>query len=240
MAKAANKYYNKIAKIYDLMYTKETGFDHNAQVLWVDEWRKKLNLPKEIVDLACGTGIHLKYFQDLNYKCLGIDASKGMLTVARKRLKNVDLEQGYFENFKLKNKASLITSYFNAMSYNTNQQKLIATFKNIYSNLSENGLFVFDVFCVDNPKKVFVVKEFKTDKIKMSRTIVGIPTSEGFESTMYYVTYDGKKSEVIFETSLRGAFKEDQILQSLKAVGFKVLYNGGGYAPEYNVFVAQK
>lgn len=240
MTKAANKYYDKIAKIYDLMYTKETGFDHKAQVLWVDQWRKKLNLPKEVVDLACGTGVHLKHFQELKYKSQGIDASKGMLNIAKKRLKNINLKQGYFEDFKLRTGATLITSYFNAMSYNTNQQKLKSTFKNIYNNLKENGLFIFDVFCVDNPKEVFVVKKFETGKIKMSRTIVGVPTSKGFKSTMYYVVSDGKRSEVIFETSLRGAFSENQILENLKKAGFKVLYNGGGYAPEYNVFVAQR
>lgn len=41
MPKAANNYYNKIAKIYDLMYTKETGYNHKNQVDWVDNWRKK-------------------------------------------------------------------------------------------------------------------------------------------------------------------------------------------------------
>jgi|GEM_PF-6630428 len=41
MTKGANNYYNKIAKIYDLIYPKETGFDQKAQVKWVDEWRKK-------------------------------------------------------------------------------------------------------------------------------------------------------------------------------------------------------
>ena len=54
MARGANNYYNKISKIYDLMYTKETGFDHKAQVIWVDKFRKKLNLPKDVLDLACG------------------------------------------------------------------------------------------------------------------------------------------------------------------------------------------
>ena len=240
MTKGANNYYNKIAKIYDLMYTKETGFDHEAQVKWVDDWRKKLNLPKEILDLACGTGIHLKFFKKRGYKIQGIDASQGMLNIAKERLKDISLEKGFFEDFKLKNNVPIITSYFNTMSYNTNTQKLKSTFKNIHKNLTEGGIFVFDVFYIEKPKEVFVVKKFESGIFRMSRTIAGLPTSKGFKSTMYYVIFDGKESEIISETSFRGAFSEKQVVDTLKSAGFKIIYNGGGYAPEYNVFVAQK
>jgi SAM-dependent methyltransferase len=239
MARGANNYYNKISKIYDLMYTKETGFDHKAQVIWVDKFRKKLNLPKDVLDLACGTGMHLQYFKQLGYLCQGIDASHDMLKLAKKRLKRVPLRESYFEDFKLKRKVPLITSFFNAMSYNTDIKKLKATFKNVRNNLSENGIFVFDIFCVDKPKEVFITKNFEAGKLKISRTIVGVPSKKGFKSTMYYVISDGKRSEIICETSYRGAFSEKQILSALKDAGFNVLYNGEGYAPEYNVFVAQ-
>jgi ubiquinone/menaquinone biosynthesis C-methylase UbiE len=240
MSKGSNNYYSKISKIYDLMYTKENGFDHKAQVLWVDKWRKKLNLPKEVLDLACGTGMHLQYFKQRGYLCQGIDASPDMLSIAKKRLKTVPLMQSYFEEFKLKNKVPMITSFFNALSYNTDIKKLKATFKNVRNNLSENGIFIFDLFCVDKPREVFITKNFEAGNLNISRTIVGAPNKKYFKSTMYYVISDGKKSEIICETSYRGVFSEKQVLSALKDAGFNVLYNGEGYAPEYNVFVAQK
>ncbi|MFT4343347.1 MAG: class I SAM-dependent DNA methyltransferase [Candidatus Woesearchaeota archaeon] len=240
MVKGANNYYNKVAEIYDLMYTKETGYDHKAQVKWVDDFRKKLGLPKDILDVACGTGIHLMYFKKLGYKVKGIDASQEMLKIAKKRLKNVPLKKDFFENFILEKEVPIITSYFNAISYNTNVKKLKSTFKSIYKNLSKDGIFVFDLFCNEKPKEVFMVKKFESGKFKMSRTFIGKPTSKGFKSTMYYVISNGKSSKIISETSFRGAFSEKQIMHALKSTGFKVIYNGGGYAPEYNVFVAQK
>ena len=240
MTKGANKYYNKIAKIYDLMYNKKTGVDHKAQVKWVDNWARKLNLPKEVLDLACGTGIHLNYFRKQGYKAQGIDASQGMLNTAKKRLKTVPLKKGFFEDFKLKNKVPIITSYFNAISYNTSLQKLKITFKNIYQNLSDGGIFVFDIFCLDKPKEVFGMKKFESGKIKISRTIVGLPTSNGFKSIRYYVVFDGKKSEIVSESSIRGTFSEKQIIKTLKSSGFKIVYNGKAYATKSNVFVAQK
>lgn len=240
MAKCANNYYNKIAKIYDLIYTKETGFDHEAQVKWVDDWRKKLNLPKKVLDLACGTGIHLNFFKNLKYEYQGIDASQGMLDIAKKRLKGVPLKKGFFENFKLKDKIPIITSYFNAMNHNTNFQKLKSTFKNIYSNLSDDGIFVFDTFCIEKSAGVFVIKKFENEKLKISRTIVGLPTLNGIKSTIYYVIFDGINSEIISETFFRGVFSKEHIIGTLESVGFKVLYNGSGYAQGHNIFVAQR
>jgi ubiquinone/menaquinone biosynthesis C-methylase UbiE len=63
------RYYDRIAHLYDIMYTKERGFDHMAQAQWVDSWRRKLGLPKTMLDLACGTGQHLAAFESLGYTC---------------------------------------------------------------------------------------------------------------------------------------------------------------------------
>ncbi len=240
MPKAANNYYNKIAKIYDLMYTKETGYNHKNQVDWVDNWRKKTHRSKTVLDLACGTGIHLEYFKKLGYKIQGIDASQKMLNVAKKRLGAVSLKKDFFETFNLKKKPDIITCYFNGMSYNTDLRKLKSTFKNIYKSLPDKGIFIFDVFCIEKSKKIFAIKKFENKKIKISRTIIGLPTNKGFKSTMYYIIFDGKKSDILSETSLRGTFSKKQILNTLSSSNFKVLYCGKGYAPEYTVFIAQK
>ena len=66
-------YYQKISRLYDLMYNAETGHDQQAQVAWVDDWREKLGQPKVMLDLACGTGKHLACFEALGYRCIGID-----------------------------------------------------------------------------------------------------------------------------------------------------------------------
>ncbi|MCK4433439.1 MAG: class I SAM-dependent methyltransferase [Methanomicrobia archaeon] len=154
----------------------------------VDNWRKKLDLSKKVLDLACGTGKHLKYFRKLGYDCQGIDASHEMLKIAKRKLINVPLEIGFFHNFKLKEKVPVITSFFNSMSYNIDKEELNETLKNVYRNLSHGGIFVFDMICNASPKKVFAVKTFEEENLKFSRTFVGIPTPKGFKSTMLFLT----------------------------------------------------
>jgi SAM-dependent methyltransferase len=240
METGAGQYYDKIAHLYDIMYSAETGFDHEAQVAWVDTWREKLDLPRTVLDLACGTGQHLARFEALGYRCYGIDASRAMLEIATARLDRACLEMGRFHTFQLPERVPLATCFFNALSYNQDLEDLRGTLENVHANLSNGGLFVFDLVCTPSPKPVFAVREFESGGLKFSRTFVGIPTTAGFTSTMYYVLFDGTSSHVIEESTVRGIFAEEDIRQTLAACGFTVLYQGSGYAPSASVFVAQR
>jgi hypothetical protein len=111
---------------------------------------------------------------------------------------------------------------------------------NIRANLLDNGLLVFDLVCTTAPQRVFNVRAFEGDGLQLSRTFVGIPTAEGFKSTMYYVVFDGATSEVMEETTLRGMFSADEIKVVLSDCEFFVLYEGSGYSSATTVFVAQK
>lgn len=237
------QYYEKIARLYDIMYNEKTGFDYLAQVQWVDNWRIKVGLPPIVLDLACGTGKHLACFESLGYACFGIDASQAMLDIAAKRLTETQLEQGLFHNFELSAAVPLITCFFNALGYNRNLAELGRTLRNIHANLRDNGLLVFDIAFTSSPQNVFKVKEFEGDGYKFSRTVVGIPTAAGYQSTMYLVVFDGTSSEVIEETTLRGGFSCAEIKTALSNCDFTVLYEGSGYystGTTTTVFIAQK
>jgi SAM-dependent methyltransferase len=238
------QYYDKIAHLYDIMYTKETGIDHVAQVQWVDQWREKLGLPKTVLDLACGTGQHLACFAALEYTCSGIDASKAMLAVAARRLQGIPLSHGLFHTFQLPAPVPIITCFFNAMQYNRTLDELRTALRNIHANLRESGMFIFDILCTTTsqtvPQPVFQVKEFAGEGLRFSRTFVGVPTADGFQSTMYYVVFDGVSTEVIRGTTLRGMYSAEEVKRALTDCGFTVLYNGNGYSSVLTVFVTQK
>jgi SAM-dependent methyltransferase len=240
MKAGAGQYYDKIAHLYDIMYNAETGFDHRAQVQWVDDWREKLELPKTVLDLACGTGPHLACFEALGYECFGIDASRGMLEIAARRLDRTHLEKGFFHDFRLAEQVPLVTCFFNALSYNRNRAELRGALGNIHANLCDKGLLVFDLVCTTSAQPVFGVREFKGGGLELSRTFVGIPTKEGFESTIYYVVFDGASSETTKETTVRGTFTEDDVREALSDCGFTILYEGSGYSPITPAFVAHK
>jgi SAM-dependent methyltransferase len=235
---AAGEYYEKIAHLYDLMYNKDTGFDSLACVQWVDGWREQYGLAKTVLDLACGTGSHLASFQSLGYTCRGVDASAAMLTVAKRKVPGVPLEVGDFHNFTIPAKVSLITSFFNALSYNTDAEELRVTLKNVSRHLITNGLLIFDIVC-GGPLPFFGVKSFHSGHYQFSRTIVSLPTAEGYKSTMYFVVFDGATTEAFAAETLRGMYAEAEVRRLLEDCEYRVLYCGEGYAKSpATVFVA--
>lgn len=239
MNKAADEYYDKITYLYDLMYNKDTGFDYLACVQWVDGWREQYGLPKIVLDLACGTGKHLACFQALGYACRGVDASAAMLAVAKRNASGVPLEVGCFHNFTIPAKVSLITSFFNALSYNTSAEEFRVTLRNVKRYLTESGLLVFDLVC-SGPLPFFGVKSFYSEQYQFSRTVVSIPTPEGCKSAMYFVVFNGESTEAFVVETLRGMYAEADVTRLLKECGYRVLYCGEGYAGSpTTVFVAQ-
>ncbi len=233
-------HYEKIAHLYDLMYNETTGFDHAAEVSWVDEWREKCGLPKIMLDVACGTGRHLTHFEALGYACFGVDASPAMLKIAEAKLSRTTLLRGYFHNFRLPTQVPLITCFFNSLAYNQNLTELRLAFENIHHYLRYNGLFIFDLFCSESPRQVFNVKTIEANGLKFSRTFIGLPTDRGFQSTMHYVVFDGQTTEIIKETTLRGIFSEKTIKETLAECGFSLLHTRSGHAAGTSLFVVKK
>jgi len=104
--------------------------------------------PVNIMELACGTGNMMNYFSNKAKKIYGIDKSEDMLAIAQKkfsenksvRLFNTDMSKKIkYGNF------DFIYSIFDSMNYILEFDELIKVFENVYSNLDEDGIFVFDI-----------------------------------------------------------------------------------------------
>ena len=50
--------------------------------LWVQRWSHLAKPQSQVLDLACGAGRHMKYFQSLGHHCTGVDRSSEALAQA--------------------------------------------------------------------------------------------------------------------------------------------------------------
>ena len=73
--------YQEMAKYYDLFYKKK-NYDKESTFL-----ENLINKRKTILDVGCGTGLHMHYLEEKNYQVEGIDLNQGMLDVAKARVK---------------------------------------------------------------------------------------------------------------------------------------------------------
>jgi len=67
-----------------------------APSLWVQRWSHLAKPQSQVLDLACGAGRHMKYFQSLGHFCTGVDRSAEALAEASSygKVIEADMEDG--------------------------------------------------------------------------------------------------------------------------------------------------
>lgn len=137
--------YGRFAKYYDKLYLKKKDYIHEAG--FIGSLIRKYNpKAKSVLDVACGTGIHMSLLRKTGYLATGVDASSEMLKLARKRLGGrTELLQADMKGFRLGKKFDVVTCMFSAINYNLGYVDLKKTIGNFYCHLGTPGLAIIDV-----------------------------------------------------------------------------------------------
>jgi ubiquinone/menaquinone biosynthesis C-methylase UbiE len=142
------KFFNKVAKFYDLI-----NFWFESVILRLLK-EVKIKNNSTILDAGCGTGSFLNILsKNKTLKLYGIDVSRKMLEIAKKKLKNrAKLSLTPVEKIDYKNKFDYIFSII-AMHHYSDQEEAI---KNFYQSLKNNGkLIILDVDLGKSLNRVF-------------------------------------------------------------------------------------
>jgi 2-polyprenyl-3-methyl-5-hydroxy-6-metoxy-1,4-benzoquinol methylase len=111
--------------------------DYLGEVEYVEPF---LNSKKNVLDIGCGTGKHLKIFQDKGYEIFGIDMSDSQIEQAKNLLgANTNLQQAKASEFSFNQKFDNIISLFHIMSYQTQNDEIQKVFANVHKHLNIEG-----------------------------------------------------------------------------------------------------
>lgn len=145
---SSNTLYTDLSAYYDLMCT-----DINYQAQSSSARRLHLllgNGSNHHLDLACGTGPHLRHFINYGYHCSGLDLNQPMLDLAQARCPEASFTLQNMCNFTVARQVDLITCFLYSIHYAASISALKQCFASIYSALSPGGLLVFNA--VDKEK----------------------------------------------------------------------------------------
>ena len=160
------------SRYYNLLYKDK---DYNSEVDYIAEIIKRYGKRevKELLDIGCGTGKHLKLFKEKGFNIAGVDLSENMISEAKIYLGQTDdLYCGRASEFSFNKKFDVIVSLFHVMSYQTENSELQKVFENVYNHLNDGGLFIFDFWygpAVLTDPPVVKVKRLEDDAIKVTR-----------------------------------------------------------------------
>jgi len=145
--------YDKFAKYYDVFDGLSANNENNDFLYNI---LKKYKI-KTVSDMTCGTGLQSLFLHKKGFKVYASDYSKGMIAIANKKAKKEKIKLithvGDIRNHKTP-KADAVISMFNAIGH-LSESDFAKALKNIYNNLNENGLYIFDIFNLDYMKNNF-------------------------------------------------------------------------------------
>ena len=228
--------YQKFGAVYDQIghdcfsvamaeYTMQLLAQHNFQ-------------PGDGLDLCCGTGTAIKWFRDRGLRMSGLDRSRPMLSVARKKLKGlgVKLHCQELPRFDIRAASSgtrtrrqrfdLVTCFFDSLNYLITERDLRTAFRATFQHLSPGGWFVFDMNTpymlknlVDNEEPVSGVRDdmawlFRDRKTDRSDTVDFLLTFF-IKKGRHWMRFDEVHRERGYATS--------KIKRWLKSAGFQVM-----------------
>ena len=139
---SANALYNDLSSYYDLMCV---DIDYQAQSNCIRRFHQIFgNGGKTHLDLACGTGPHVRHFTDFGYKSSGLDINQPMLDIAKSRCPEAQFTQQNMSDFIVAEPLDLITCFLYSIHYSDGVEKWKECIASVHRALKPDGMFCFN------------------------------------------------------------------------------------------------
>ncbi|RKD32431.1 class I SAM-dependent DNA methyltransferase [Thermohalobacter berrensis] len=219
--------YNEFAHIYDTLME---DVDYGKWYDYIKRIFENNNIsPKNILEIACGTGNFTKFLCKDGYNVTCFDISEDMLSVAYDKLKdykNVTILKQDMIDFNINIRYDAILSICDSINYITDLKNLKNSFENVYSHLKDGGIFIFDINSyhklskilgdntyVDEQNDIFYVWEnFFDDTNKICEFYLN-----------FFIKKGNNKYKRIQETHIQKAYTVEEIVSTLNQVGFNTI-----------------
>ena len=210
--------YKEFAKYYDKFYQKK---DYNNEVNFLMNFIKDND---SIIDIGCGTGVHMALISKKGFKIEGLDSSNQMLDIAKTKVKTNFYLQSILD-INIDKKYDIVISMFAVINHLKNTDELKLSLINMKKILNENGKIILDLH---NPQK----SGKKVDKIDdIERTMEwDYNRKTHIETSQITFKVDNNKYQ---DSHVFRIFSIEEIKNCCKDVGLKVV----GIYENYNINV---
>jgi SAM-dependent methyltransferase len=214
--------YTQSARVYDALFRQKDYRRAVRSLLRVV--RTFAPAAKSLLDVGCGTGRHLELLRH-HFRVEGLDLSREMLAIARRRCPGVRLHRGTLVDFSLGRRFDVITCLFGSIGYAKTVRNLGTAVQCMARHLSPDGVLIVEPWIaperfvsgrlvfdrVDEPDlkvgRMYVTKRRGAVSVFDSHYIVATPAG---------VTHFTERQEL-------GLFTGRQYRQAFRAAGLEVV-----------------
>lgn len=212
------------ARVYDVVYS---HLDYEASAVVVEDLIRQRNpSASSLLDMSCGTGLHLSIWRDRFDHVEGADIDPAMLEVARERLgDDIPLHEADFTDFDLGRTFDAVTCMFSAIGYARTPERLDAAIAAMARHLKPGGLLIVEPWL--QPSMIVpghIGGTVSTDDgivvLRSSRTEYDGDESGGETDLEFvYVVTTSSGSDVFTERHVMGVWTPTRYVEALQTAG---------------------
>ena len=233
--------HNNLSKYYDRVYSFRDYLDEavRLQNLIIKYSESGGN---SLLDVACGTGLHIKYLKD-DFVCTGVDISKSMLKIARKNVKGVTFKEADMKTLRLRKQFDVIVCLLSSIGYVKTAARLEKTIQNFSKHLKKGGLALVEP---SHAKSAYVngeprITTYDGREVKIARVnYTNFRQATAVLSMHLLIAERGKDAKYYVDRHELGLFGINTTLRIMKAAGLKSKYLKSGLMSGRELFVGIK
>jgi SAM-dependent methyltransferase len=212
--------FSKSAPFYDAIYSFK---DYAAEGIEVQDLIRKRNPEaKTLLDVACGTGLHLQHLAGA-FDVTGLDLDPELLKVARERVPEVPLHEGDMRNFDLGERFDAVTCLFSSIGYVGGPDELAQAFGSFAEHLNPGGVVVVEGWFTPDEWDENHIGSVFVDKPDLKVARMNLATTRGRVSAMdlHYLVGTLEGIEHFVEPRQLYLFTPEEYIAAMVAAGLK-------------------
>ncbi len=222
--------YEHSATAYDVLHAARSKDYGREAAEVVARIRRHRPQARSILDVACGTGLHVAAFAQQGFEVEGVELSTAMISAAGKRVPGVPLHQADMRTFRLDRRFDAVVCLFSSIGYMTTPDDLATAVATMGDHLLDGGVLVVEPWFTPEEwhDRTLFAESAKTDDVAVAR--VSRSWRDGDESLieMHYVLATHDRTWEFSEIHRMGLFTTDQQLDVYRAAALSVEHEEPG------------
>jgi SAM-dependent methyltransferase len=219
--------FTRSARFYDLIYYWK-DYRREAEYL-LELIRTRLPAATSILDVACGTGQHLRYFEQ--FERSGIDLDPQLLAIAREKLPGVNLIEADMAAFNLGRQFDVVVCLFGAIGYVVTLERLNAAVLCMGKHVAPGGLLIVEPWFTPEEwmPGTTSMRTGEEGDLKVCRIFAAGQKDKVSVNVLHYLVAEGDRVEYFTESHQLGLFTEEEIREAFDRAGLDLEFDPEGF-----------
>lgn len=229
--------YAKSARFYDAVYHFKNYAEEAhlvREVAAVYQSAPDEHERKTLLDVACGTGQHLQFWQ-AEFAAMGLDLEPELLKIARQRCPEMMFVCGDMVHFELDRRFDVVTCLFSAIGYVRTPVRLWRAIQSMARHLKPRGVLIVEpwlsptAWVPGSPHASFFDQpDLKIARMTISEQFAGEGGQPTSRNDMHFLVATPAGIEYFVERHDLGLFEHEQYVDAFRASGLDVVYDAVG------------